>query len=62
MICAIAYFNANTSLVVFSKTVKAVEEPILVHYLTQQVLQMDKFWENSKSNSAKSMHCPPFLA
>ena len=43
-------------MVVFSKTVKAVVKPILVHYLDQRVLQMDKFLENSESNSAKYIH------
>ena len=36
--------------------------PILVHYLTQRILQMDKFWENSESDPARSMHFPTFLA
>ena len=46
---------------VFSKTVKASEKPIFVHYLAQRVLQTDKFWENYVSNSARSIHFFPFL-
>ena len=46
---------------VFSKTVKAAENPIFVHYLAQQVLQTDKFWENYVSNSARSMHFLPIF-
>ena len=43
-----------------SKTVKAVGKPILIHYLTQLVIQMDKFWENFECSSARTI-LPLFL-
>ena len=50
-----AYFYAKNRFLGTNK------KPILVHYLAQRVLQMDKFWENSGSNSTRSMHFSTFL-